>query len=95
VGASLLAAGGVAVAIGLNSSGYDGLAPFFGGVLSGLFGLPVAVRGAVVSGGYAKGREQRMVQAWQAHHLPQRVRRQLQPQDFEAASPALPTAPRP
>lgn len=95
VGASLLAAGGVAVAIGLSSSGEGGLAPLAGGVLSGLFGLPIAVRGAVVSGSYAKGREQRMVRAWRAHHLPRRVRRQLQPQDFEAGSPALPTAPRP
>lgn len=86
VGGGLLAASGIAVAIGANTGGSAGLAPFVFGILGGVFVTPIAVRGAVLSLTYTEGRERRLVQAWQQHRLPRHVRRKLRPEYFEPAS---------
>lgn len=81
VGTGLLVVGGITVAITANSSGYGALGPFLLGALGTVASVPILIRGIVLTAAHAKGREERVLQAWQQHRLPKRwARRALVPE---------------
>lgn len=86
VGAGILGVSGIALAIG-TQGGYNGLGASIAGLLGAVASVPVLTRGAVLTMGHSKGREQRVLQAWQQHRLPKRwARRALVPEYLQPQS---------
>ncbi|MGI4736446.1 MAG: hypothetical protein ACRYG7_14825 [Janthinobacterium lividum] len=80
IGGGVLAVSGIALAIGINQGGYNGLGAAAVGVVGGVFSVPILIRSAVLTIAHSKGREQRVLEAWQQHRLPKRwARRALVP----------------
>ena len=71
---------GIALAIGINQGGYNGLGASAAGLVGAVFSIPILIRSAVLTITHSKRREQRVLQAWQQHRLPKRwARRALVP----------------
>lgn len=78
-GAGLLAASGIALAIG-TQGGYRGLGVSLAGSLGAVASVPFLTRGLILTVAHSNRREQRILQAWQQHRLPKRwARRALIP----------------